>query len=377
MTIFNVPKSVIAFAGEENLDLYKGFADFWNHYQTDMLGKTGLYFQRTRNVNGREVDFSLPEKEAIINAALKKEIIRKAGITNINDFPLTTWAGHPVLNYVTFAVVSNLIDMILPDTLIRSVGIYSDIKTVGFGDTATFNVTPRDLFSVSKVGRAKRQTELKKQYRGQVVLNPEPRQIAVSVSLYRVLTGEESLASFTMKAVKSMETELAYDIYSTFATAMGAISNTASTGLRVAGYSQAEFVRLSQTVRAWNSAEPIAIGTQAALASILPTDANYRYDFESEYVKVGHLKEFQMTRVIMLEQIADYTTPFGLKLADNRIWIVSPSVDKLVKVAIEGSTLASTDQPYANANLLQNANLQKSWQAAVATGAVGATIELS
>lgn len=104
--------------------------------------------------------------------------------------------------------------------------------------------------------------------------------------------------------------------------------------------------------------------------------ANYRYDFESEYVKVGHLKEFQMTRVIMLEQIADYTTPFGLKLADNRIWIVSPSVDKLVKVAIEGSTLAYTDAPYANSNLMQNANLQKSWQAAVATGAVGATIEL-
>ena len=191
----------------------------------------------------------------------------------MNDFPLTTWANHPVLNYVTFAVVSNLIDMILPQTLINSVGIYSDIKSVGWGETAAFNVTPRDLFAVSKVGRAKRQTELKKQYRGQVVLNPEPRQIAVSVSLYRVLTGEESLANFTAKAVRSIETEMAYDIYSTFATAMGNISNTASTGLRVAGYSQSEFVRLSQTVQAWNGgAEPIAIGTQAALASILPAD---------------------------------------------------------------------------------------------------------
>jgi hypothetical protein len=105
--------------------------------------------------------------------------------------------------------------------------------------------------------------------------------------------------------------------------------------------------------------------------------ANYRYDFESDYVKVGHLKEFQMTKVIMLEQIADYATPFGLKLADNRIWIVSPSVDKLVKVAVEGSILSSVDNPYANANLTQNANFSKSWQAAVATGAIGATIELS
>lgn len=84
-----------------------------------------------------------------------------------------------------------------------------------------------------------------------------------------------------------------------------------------------------------------------------------------------------MTRIIMLEQMADYSTPFGLKLADNRVWIVSPSVDKLVKVAIEGNTVAYTDDTYKNANLMQNANLQKSWQAGIATGAVGGTIELS
>ena len=93
-----------------------------------MEGKKNLYFQKTRVVDGRTIDFSLSDKEAILNAALKKEIVRMSGITNINDFPLTTWANHPVLNYVTFAVVSNLIDMILPQTLINSVGIYSDLS---------------------------------------------------------------------------------------------------------------------------------------------------------------------------------------------------------------------------------------------------------
>ena len=76
-----------------------------------------------------------------------------------------------------------------------------------------------------------------------------------------------------MKAVRSIETQMTYDAYDAFATAMGSIDNTASTGLRVAGYSQADFVRLSQTVRAWNGgATPLAIGTQAALANILPAD---------------------------------------------------------------------------------------------------------
>lgn len=105
--------------------------------------------------------------------------------------------------------------------------------------------------------------------------------------------------------------------------------------------------------------------------------ANYRYDLSSEYVTMGYIRNFQNTDVMVLPQLANYSTPFGLKLADNRIWIVSPSTNKIVKAVLEGSTLAYTDEPYANANLLQNANIQKSWAVGVATNSIGATIELS
>lgn len=378
MNIHKVPSNVLTFAGEANIGLYEAVADYWNHYQSEVLGKKGLFFHQTRTVDGKTIGFSLAEKETMLNQALKKEIIRKAGINNINDFPLETWASHPVLNFVSFAVVSAAIDMILPNSIIDSIGMYSEIRNIPFGDTAVFNVEPRDLFAISKVGRGKRQTELKKQYRGQVVLNPEPRQIAVSVSLYRVLTNQESLANFLVKCVRSMETQITYDAYSAFKTALDAVDNTVSTGLRVSGYSQAEFLRLSQTVSAWNNnARPLAIGTQEALGNILPADANYRYDLDnSEYVKLGYIRNFQNTDIMVLPQIADYATPFGLKLANDRIWIVAPSVDKPIKVVIEGATLSYTDGVYANANLTQNANLQKSWATGVATGAVAAVLEL-
>jgi len=373
------PSNVIAFAGgEANLGVYEAFADYWNQYQAEMLGKKGLFYHQTRNVDGKTVAFSLGEKEQMINQALKKEILRKAGINNISDFPLETWAGHPVLNWAAFAVVTSMIDMILPQTLIETIGLYTEVKTIGWGDSAAFDVKPRDLFVVSKVGRAKRQTELKKQYNGQVVLNPEPRQLAVTVSLYRVLSGQDSLADFTMKAVRSIETQMTYDAYDAFSSAMGSIDNTASTGLRVAGYSQAEFVRLSQTVSAWNGGvKPIAIGTMAALSNILPADANFRYDLESDYVKLGYIRNFQNTDVMVLPQLAQYNTPFSLKLADNRIWLITPSTNKIVKAVIEGSTLAYTDGVYQNANLMQNANIQKSWAVGIATNSVAGTIELS
>lgn len=378
--IAQVPTQVLAFAGTDNLGVYTAFADYMNHWRAVNEGKTYLSYEKTRMVGDRIVEFSLDEKEAFLNGALKKEILRKAGIAPemFAQFPVETWSGHPVLNWATFAVVSALIDVILPQTMIDSIGLYTDVRAIGWGDSAAFDITPRDLFAVSKAGRGKRQTELHKQYNGQVTIIPEQRQLAVSVSLYRVLSGKESLASFVMKAVRSIESQMTVDVYNTFATAMAAVDNTASTGLRVASYTQDEFVRLSQTVRSWNNgATPVAIGTQLALSNILPSDSNYRYDIESDFVKMGYIRNFQQTDILMLPQVADWSTPFANRLADNKVWIVAPAVDKLVKLVLEGSTQAYTDGVYANANLTQNANIAKSWGAAIATNAVAAEIGLA
>lgn len=374
-----IPNQVLNFAGEQNLAVYKMFVDYWNHYRFLKNDRKDLEFQQTTvTPEGATVPLSFSEKEEKLNSALKREIMRVAGVQNFEQFPLETWVNHPSLKWATFAVISAVIDMILPETIIDSIGLYSDVRTIGWGDSAAFDVSPRDLFIVSKAGRSKRTTELHKQFKGQVTVIPEPREMTVFVSLMKVLAGKESLAEFVMKMTRSFETALAIDVYNAFYTAMEAVDSTASTGLLVAGYSQSEFVRLSQTVTAWNGgSKAVAIGTQRALASILPSNANYRYDFQSEYVKVGYLRDFQGTDIMVLPQVANWESPFGLKLADNRIWLISPASQKLIKVVLEGNVISYTSDTYANANLLQTTTLIKSWGTAVATNAVAATIQLA
>lgn len=370
-----IPSQVITFAGEANLAPYKMFSDYYNHYLA-VNGNTNVEYQKTfTSPEGVVTPISFSEKEEKMNAALKREIMRIAGITGFSEFPIETWASHPTIRWATFAVISAMIDMILPQSIIENVGLYSDVRTIGWGDSAAFDVAPRDIFAVSKAGRNKRTTELHKQYRGQVTVLPEVREMTVFVSLPKVLAGKESLAELVTKMTRSFENALAIDVYNAFYNAMDAISNVASTGLRVAGYTQAEFVRLSQTVSAWNGgAKAIAVGTQAALANILPSNANYRYDIESDFVKVGYLRNFQGTDIMVLPQVADWETPWGLKLSNSRIWIISPSSQKLVKVVLEGSTLSYTSDVYANANLTQTSTLVKSWGTAIATNSVAATI---
>jgi hypothetical protein len=366
-----IPTQVLAFAGEANIAPYRMFVDYYNQFRA-MSGAKNLEFQTTTTTaDGVIVPLSFSEKEEKLNAALKREILRVAGISNFSEFPVESWANHPTLKWATFAVVSAMVDMVLPETIIDSIGLYSDVRTIGWGDSAAFDVSPRDLFIVSKGGKSKRTSELHKQFKGQITVVPEPREMTVFVSLMKVLAGKESLGELVTKMTRSFETALTVDVYNAFVTALGAVSNTASTGLRVAGYTQDEFVRLAQTVGAWNGgAKPIVIGTHRALAKILPANSNYRYDIASDFVKIGYMRNFQGVDLMELPQVADYATPFALKLADDKIWFISPSSQKIVKVVLEGSVLAYTDDVYANANLVQSSTMIKSWGTAIATNAV-------
>lgn len=374
LTNTKIPAKVIAFAGAQNdekkLAVYKMFLDYWNHYQS-RNGKEGLEFSTTTvNADDEVVSISFDEKEHAMNEALKKEIMLHAGLSEFGTFPLETWANHPSLKWATFAVVNAMVDMILPQVVIDSIGLYTDVRTIDWGDSAAFDVEPRDLFVVSKAGRAKRTSEIRKQFKGQVVINPEQRELTVGVALYRILAGKESLAEFVAKIARSMEAQVTLDAYNAFVTATAALS-TGAAGLKVVGYTQADFIGLAQKVSAWNGGQKVvAVGTQLALGNIIPADANYRYEIDSDFVKLGYVRNFAGVDTMVLPQVADLTTPFQTLISNSYIWFVSPTAQKILKLVLEGSTLANTSDVYANANLLQTSTLYKSWGVGVATNAV-------
>lgn len=369
-----IPSNVIKFAaGEQNLGVYKMFADYWSHYRA-LNGAKGVEYQEAK-LDGTKISFA--EKEEAMNAAMRKEIMRVAGVQSFEQFAIEQWATNPMVSWATFAVVNAMVDMVLPETIIDSIGIYTDVRTIGWGDSAAFDIEPRDLFVVSKAGHAQRTSEIHKQFKGQVTLLPEMRELTVQTSLYKMLCGTESLANFVAKVVRSMETQVTLDAYNAFNTAMLALPSTATTGLLVAGYSQDALVRVCQQVSAWNGGQKaVVIGTQRALVNVLPDDANYRYMLDSDYVKMGYMRTAFGYDVMSLPQVADWTSPYALALSDSTLYIVSPSANKLLKMVIEGSTLSNTSQPFQNSNLTQNSTLWKSWGVGVVTNSIFGAITL-
>lgn len=347
------------------------FKDYMNHYFSETMGKTDFIYDKT---------ISFSEKEKKIDNLMLSEVSRLSGV-DLYDKHISQemYSSHPVLKWASMAVVNSLVDMIVPDVLNRSIGLYTETRYGNYGDSFSFEVEPNDLFYVSKAGRNQRTVEFQKQFVGQVTVVPENREISVSVNFYRVLCGKESLARFTMKAILSLEAQITKDVYIAFDTAMSALPTTpVDSKLNVTGWDKKEALRLAQTVTAFNNnSKAIFLGTASALSVILPDNANYRYWLDDEYATLGYVRNAFGYDTLVMEQIADWNNPYKLALKDDRIYIISPSSQKPIKLCYEGATRITTLTAYESADLTESTTINKSYGIGIATNAIAGIITLS
>jgi hypothetical protein len=364
-----LPSHLITFAAGDNdtVKFFESVKDYWNQYRSENGTKKFAYIQGV----------PLAQKEKDLNEAMIREIGKRAGV-DFTSAPISSFSNHPIVVWAAGMLANLMIEALLPETIIESTGAYAEIRQLALGETAVFDISSRDLFPVSKSGRlSMRSSEVHKGFENQVTLNPEFRTLTVGVNLLRVLTGLESLAKFAIKALRSIETAMTQDIYDTFATGMAALTVNATTGLRVNGYTQKDLVQLADRVSSFNGgASPMVLGTRTALLNVLPDDSNYRYDVSSEYVTLGYIRTISNINVMELPQVANWASPFSTYLADDRIFIIAPGVDKLVKVVLGGDMITNTTDAWEHSTLTQNMSIVKGWKAGIVTSAVGAVIYL-
>lgn len=360
-----LPNSILNFTANDT-DRKEAYSKFVEYYESFVNGKksnaNGVTFEE---MNNKMLQFYTDEIEKMSG---KK-------VSDYND--LAQFCNFTDVREAAFAVIGMITDLIIPDTLIKDLGVIAEVKNGAWGDTLKVDIEPRDLFIVAKGGRAKRDFDITRQFKGEKTVVPEVHSISVGISLYDVLRGAYTLAEFVKKAVLSIETQMRYDIYDAFATMMNNLPTSGSAALKISGFNQDSAIALAQKVSAWNGGkQAIFLGTKLALSKILPASTNSRILLGDEYVKVGYLRDFFGVSCIELEQVADYKTEFAVKLADDRIYVLCPGTDKLVKVLIEGSTLANTESNFANANLQQVATLYKSYGVGAFTSAIAGVIAL-
>lgn len=357
--------NVKAFA-KESKDLYSAMKEYSKNY-----------FDNRKGLKAFE-SCSEEEMGKLINKEFALEVARQSGFSlkeGYDNTELKRYANNPMVKFYVAQIRDVLIDMVLPETLMNgTIRYFSEFRYADLGGSVSFHMENNNLYTVSKAGYRKKHTNMQNLFPTTVTLVGENHQVTVGTNLYDIMTGSASLARDVMKVARSIETQMLYEAYDAFSGAM----NNLTGNLEVANYSEPSLIKLCETVEAWNmGAKPIILGTPVALKSVLPSNANYRYLLEDEYVKLGHLQTFNGYDVVPMSQVANYTspTPYSLKLDDTKIYVVSPASQKLVQIGVFGGTYTHQDDAYDYENKLVRNTTEKAWAVRVATNSVAGIVK--
>ena len=323
-------------------------------------------------------DHSEEEQKKLINKAFAIEVAKQSGmeLPDLNNkTEVRRYAMNPMVRFFANQIQDVMIDMILPETLMTgSLKYFADMKFADLGDTIKFDIKSNSLFTVSKAGNRQRTTNQQKTFRTTVTMAGVNHEITVGTTLFEILTGQAYLAEEVMKVARSIETNMLFEAYDAFTTEMNALTGN----LAVANYSEESLITLCETVTAYNQGrKAVIVGTPLALKAVLPSNTNYRYLLDDEYVKLGHLQTFNGYDVLPMEQVANPydSTPYSLKLDDTKLYVVSPASDKIIKIGVFGGTFSHQDNSYDNANKTIENTTEKSYEVAAITNSVGGVIK--
>ena len=172
--------------------------------------------------------FSAHSKEDMENAINKQfalDLEKQVGF-GIDKFgtgkdAIKRYASMSIVKEFANAIKDDMIDMILPMTLLDgSLRYFADFKFAELGDSIKFDIENNQLFTVSKAGYRQRNTNLQKLYRTTVTMVGTNHEITVGSDLFEILTNQTSIAKDVMKATRSIETQMLYEAYDAFNTAL-------------------------------------------------------------------------------------------------------------------------------------------------------------
>ena len=274
----------------------------------------------------------------------------------------------------SFAVVDATVNAILPQVLTPAFGLFTDFRFVSLGDVVKFKIMPNQFFTVSKGGTGERTIHRQKDFAQDIIVAPVEHIVTVYTDMYRVLAGKEDIADFVARVVLAIEQAMYGDALNALITGL---SNLPVGSYNYTGaFDMKTLVKMAENVQVYNAGvRPIIAGSATALMHVLPDSTlGYRGNYDANGGSIELIKNVYGYDVIKMDNAA--AQGGGLVLPDNKIFVVSPAQDKLVK-AVVSNALTNSNQFYDNADLTSDYTTRKMWEFVYASAAKAGVYEIS
>lgn len=348
----SMPNEVVQFAQTNggNTDFYVAFQDY--------------YFNRDKMDS---------EKHDKLQNAFFAEIVAKSGVSR-DGLTTEAWVSHPSVQWASFAVVDATVNAILPQVLTPAFGLFTDFRFVSLGDVMKFKIMPNQFFTVSKGGTGERTIHRQKDFAQDIIVAPVEHIVTVYTDMYRVLAGKEDIADFVARVVLAIEQAMYGDALNAL---MTGLNNLPTGTYKISGaFDMKTLVKMAETVQVYNAGvRPVIAGSATALMHVLPDSTlGYRGNYDANGGSIELIKNVYGYDVIKMNNAA--AQGGGLVLPDNKIFVVSPAQDKLVK-GVVSNALTNSNQFYDNADLTSDYTTRKMWEFVYASAAKAGVYEIS
>ena len=307
------------------------------------------------------------EKKDLTQTAFLAEIERKSGVSREgNDF--NAWCSHPSVQWAEMSILRAVIPTIVSTVILPDMNIFSDIRSVGAGDMVRFTLNPKSFYTVSLDSKAQRNTFRVRKFAQDIELYPIMHVITTYEKYYNVLSGKVNVVDFLNLVALSLRSAMFEDQLKVLNDGLGAlpVGDNNVTG----AFDMRTLVKICETVQYRNGGvKPIIAGSATALMNVLPdSTSGYRMNVDGEGSgKIELLRTIMGYSVLKMENAVSRADG-KLILPDNKLYVVSPSQDKLIKGVVETGLNNSSDY-LAHADLTSEANFRQGWKFMFATAA--------
>lgn len=298
------------------------------------------------------------ENKGLIHEAFLAEVEHKSGVAR-SGLEVNAWINHPSVRWASMSIVESTIRAIIPVTILEQFGVFCDFRTQGFGDVTKFDIMPRSFYVISASGRAERTSFRQRKFVSEVTVAPQERIVTVYRKFYNVLAGKDNIADFMGWVILSIRTAMYDDALVALNTGLTTIPAGA---LNVAGaFDLKTLIKMCETVQYENGGvRPVIAGSATALMNVIPdSTSGYRLNVDGEGDgRINLMKMVMGYDVLKLDNAV--TADGSLILPDNKIYVISPSQDKLIKGVLTTS-LSNQNEYYDNADLTSNYTTRQEW----------------
>lgn len=354
---------------KDTLDVIDMGATLSKHYAYERLGKDKYASFANTEIEGKVASYS--QKSDVFNKALFAEAKAMVGLDGSmsNEMAIT----FPHFQRALFAIVEQILPRVYSKSDVSEILTFADVRSGADGDSNLFTIPSKFLLKINKSARGVRDTDYQRLHNANVVLTPEPRKGGVKLNIYEMAVGSYDFGEFInrvgMSFINKMNTEVVTTIYDSV--------SALATNFKEASYDEASFQTLADRVSAANSAEAIAFGSRIALRNLEPTNDYYKMGQGAERDAMGYLSTVVGVRAMALQQSVDPNDSYDFVIPNNKVLLISPATDKLVKIFLEGGTKIIQSREGDDADNEISYMMEQAWDIAIATSSHYGIVTLS